>query len=274
MRWCQYNVRMELYSYEGYEIPVHLINMTGGGPETFGPVAEHHIADLRATVGIESTHSVVEIGCGIGKDAITLTQILSDKGRYVGVDIIKPSIDWCQANIAKRYPHFRFVHFDVRDQIHNPNGTTSTLDIRLPAPANSVDRIILWSVFTHMFRPEVVHYLKEFARVLKPDGLVFATCFVFDDEVLASARATDKTPWRLFFEHEYEPGCRINDLNAPLGAVAYTREALEPIVAAGGLVLDRPIGRGVWSGLPGKHSQDVMVLRRPPRTWLGRLMGR
>ncbi|TWT12898.1 class I SAM-dependent methyltransferase [Reyranella sp. CPCC 100927] len=264
---------MEYFSYAGYEIPIHLINMTGGGPETFGPVAEHHMSDLRTTVGVEPSYSMVEIGCGIGKDAITLTQILSDEGRYVGIDIIKPSIDWCQANIAKRHPNFSFLHFDVRDQLHNPNGTTSTLDIRVPVPAGSVDRIFLWSVFTHMLRPEIIHYMREFARILKPEGLVFATCFVYNDEVLATARKTDRTPWRLFFEHEHEPGCRINDPASPLSAVAFTQDALQSMVKASGLVFDRPVGQGVWSGLPGKHSQDVMVLRRRRRTWLGRLMG-
>jgi SAM-dependent methyltransferase len=255
----------ELFAYAGYDIPVDLVRLTGAGPESFAAIADHHIEDLRATVGLEPSHSILEIGCGIGRDAIPLSQILSPQGTYVGVDIIKRSIDWCAANIGVRHPNFRFVHFDVKDQLHNPHGRTTTRKIKLPVRAGSVDRVILWSVFTHMFRPDIVHYLREFRRCLKSDGLVFATCFMVDPDVLAAARRTDLTPYALRFEHLHEPGCLINDPKHPLGAVAYTREALERMVVAGGLALDRPIGQGSWSGLmASRHSQDVMVLRIGP----------
>jgi SAM-dependent methyltransferase len=254
----------ELFPYAGYEIPTDLIRLTGAGPETFGAIADHHIADLRATVGLEPDHSILEIGCGIGRDAIPLTGILSAAGSYLGVDIIKPSIDWCKANIEARWPNFRFIHFDVKDQLHNPSGTTSTLDIRLPVRDGSVDRIILWSVFTHMLRPDITHYLREFRRVIKPTGLIFATCFLVDEETLASARRTNATPWNLMFYHKYEPGCFINDPVHPLGAVAYTSDALDHMVSEGGLVWDRPIEKGTWSGLVNtRHSQDILVVRAP-----------
>jgi ubiquinone/menaquinone biosynthesis C-methylase UbiE len=79
--------------------------------------------------------------------------------------------------------------------------------VRLPISDKSVDRIILWSVFTHMFRADISHYLKEFSRVLRPGGFVFATCFIVDDDVIASAQKTNLTPYGLRFAHLYEPGC-------------------------------------------------------------------
>ena len=40
--------------------------------------------------------NVLEVGCGIGRDAIPLTQILSPNANYTGIDIIGRSIEWCQ----------------------------------------------------------------------------------------------------------------------------------------------------------------------------------
>jgi SAM-dependent methyltransferase len=261
--------------------------MTGGGPNTFAVISDGHVAQLRRYIDLQPDQTILEIGCGIGRDAIPLAKILSSSGRYVGVDIIGRSIDWCSRNITPRHPNFTFLHYDVRDQLHNPQGTTATLDIRLPLAPQSVDLIILWSVFTHMFRPDIVHYLREFRRVLKPDGLVWASCFVFDDAVLESARRTNLTPYDLRFEYVYEPGCRINSRKYPTGAVAYTEEAVGAILLEGGMRLARPIIHGSWSGLhaDADGGQEVLILkigpppvpmqRSPPRRGrLGAVVGR
>jgi ubiquinone/menaquinone biosynthesis C-methylase UbiE len=253
------------YSFEGYEIPVDLINLTGAGPDEFESISVYHLQHLTRSVGIDPDHFILEIGCGIGRDAIQLTKILSPNGRYVGVDIVKRSIDWCASNISPRFPNFSFIHYDVKDQLHNPKGSTTTRAIRLPIPNKSVHRIILWSVFTHMFRSDMLHYLSEFERVLAADGLVFATCFVVNDAIISSAQKNaNLTPYALRFGYLQEPGCYINDPAHPLGAVAYTEQALQGMATKAGLVL--ALERGNWSGhyddIP-KGGQDVIVLSKP-----------
>ena len=249
------------YHFKGYDIPVDLMEMTGGGPATFDIISQGHIDNLRRWIGLAPGQTVLEIGCGIGRDAIPLTEILTD-GRYVGVDIIKRSIDWCRDNISPRHPNFAFFHFDVQDQLHNPTGTIKTTDIRIPLAYRSVDRIVLFSVFTHMFQSDIEHYLREFKRVLKPSGLVYATTFLFTDEILAKARATNLTPFDLRFEHEIDPNCRINDPLHPLGAVAYTTAAWDEMMAASGLRYAKPFLRGAWSGFYSdpQDGQDVAIL--------------
>jgi SAM-dependent methyltransferase len=256
-------MRPKTFSFKGYKIPIDLINLTGAGPASFATIAIAHIRHLKQAVGLDSDHFVLEIGSGIGRDAIQLTEILSPTGRYVGVDIIKRSIEWCCSNISPKFPNFSFLHYDVTDQLHNPSGKTTTEAIRLPISDSSVDRIILWSVFTHMFRADISHYMMEFRRVLAPDGLVFATCFLVDEAVIASAQETNLTPYSLRFAHLYEPGCYINDPEHPLGAVAYTEQALQDIVAKAGLVL-RTVQRGNWSGYFSNtlDAQDVVILSR------------
>ena len=175
--------------------------LTGGGPDTFDSISQWHFSLLDKWIGIDPDHTVLlEIGCGIGRDAIPLSERLI-AGKYVGVDIIKPSIEWCTANIATRHPQFSFLHFDVEDQLHNKMGILKTSDVSVPLPDQSVDRIILFSVFTHMFRLDIEHYLREFRRLLKLDGLVYATTFIYDDDILASARKTNLTPFNLRFEY-------------------------------------------------------------------------
>lgn len=251
-----------IFHYHGYSIPVRLVNLTGGGPETFDSISRQHMAKLREFIGLRDDLKVMEIGCGIGRDAIPLTEILSRRGNYVGIDIIKESIDWCSANISKRHPNFRFVHYDVKDQIHNPGGQSSTTKIRLPAEDKSTDLVILQSVFTHMFREDIIHYMKEFARVMKPSGRAYATCFLVDDAVLERARQTNLTPFNLRFEHAWGEGCFINDPKYPTGAVAYTREAFSAMIDQSGLKLARPFLRGAWSGYypDPEDSQDAAIL--------------
>lgn len=252
--------REEMFRYAGYEIPVRLVNLTGGGPDTWEVISQGHMEQYRKYCPIEPEHLVLELGCGVGRDAIQLTQLLSPKGHYLGIDIIRPSIEWCQKNITPRYPNFRFTHFDIKSQIHNAVGSIKTTDVRLPLPDQSTDRILLQSVFTHLFEPDILHYLKEFRRVLKPDGLVCASFFLFDDETLARTRTS---PLGLTFLHPYGEGCRINDPKHPEGAVAYTLPVLERLFSAADLELARPISRGFWSGREGSSDgQDMVILRR------------
>lgn len=249
------------HKFMGYQIPIDLMMLTGGGPDTFDVISAAHTSNLQRWMGLDTGHTVLEIGCGIGRDAIPLTQILRN-GRYVGIDIIERSINWCSQNISAKNSNFEFYHFDVKDQLHNYGGTTQTTDITLPLADNSVDRIILFSVFTHMFRSDIEHYLREFRRVLKPGGLVYATTFIFDEDILRSARATNLTPFDLRFEHEIESGCRINDPVHPLGAVAYTRDSWDGMVQRSGMRYAKPFLKGSWSGFypDPEDGQDVAIL--------------
>ena len=253
------------YHFKGYDIPIDLMELTGGGPSTFDIISQGHTDNLRRWIGLAPDQTVLEIGCGIGRDAIPLTEILTN-GHYVGIDIVKPSIDWCRNNISRKHPNFAFHHFDVQDQLHNPAGTTKTTDIRIPLADRSVDRIVLFSVFTHMFQSDIEHYLREFKRVLKPSGLVYATTFLFNDEILEKARATNLTPFDLRFEHEIDPNCRINTPSHPLGAVAYTTAAWDQMIAASGMRYAKPFLRGAWSGFYSdpQDGQDVAILAPGP----------
>jgi len=256
----------KLFSYKGFEIPLDLMYMTGGGYETWDEISMGHREQLQKYCAINPAHNVLEVGCGVGRDAILLTEQLSDDGSYTGVDIIKPSIEWCQGNIASRYTNFSFHYLDIHSQIHNPEGSVKTTEVRLPAEDGSIDRIILHSVFTHMFEDDIVHYLHEFARVLKPGGKVFASFFILDEEALVLLeQEKQKDPDSVFegldFKYEYGDGCYVQDLEQPEGAVAFTQEAFEWILKKGNMKLACPVGKGFWCGREGvTDGQDITIL--------------
>ena len=261
-RVMQVPPKMEFLEVLGYRIPAHLITLTGAGPHTLEPIGKAHIGLYRKHLGLEAGMAILEIGCGIGRDALQLAGILDARGRYIGVDVTRDSIDWCRRNITPRHPNFSFHHVDARHELYNPFGARTTLDFVLPAEDASVDRVMLGSVFTHLFEHELLHYMKEIRRVLKPGGLAYATFFLYSEETIAAARRTDLTPFKLRFEHARGEGCYINDPAYPTGAVAYTDAAMRRIIGAAGLRLERPYLKGWWSGAYAEadDGQEVAIL--------------
>jgi SAM-dependent methyltransferase/ribosome-binding factor A len=253
------------FDYEGFKIPVNLINLTGGGVSTWDAISKGHMWQYSKYSPIEPDHSVLEIGCGTGRDAIQLTRLLSAAGSYFGVDIIKPSIAWCQKNISSRFPNFQFLHYDIRSQLHNSKGKIGVTDIQFPIQDKTIDRIILQSVFTHMFETEITHYLKEFHRVMKDDARICASFFIISPEALEMAKNTAPTAESLVltFSFPHGEGCYINDANYPEGAVGFTEEALHRMMENSELELDQPIHLGTWCGRTDvTDGQDMVILRK------------
>lgn len=128
---------------------------------------------------------MLDVGCGSGRMALPLTGYLNSEGRYAGFDISQKAIAWCQEHITSAHPNFQFEVSDIYNSLYNPKGKYQSLDFRFPYPDASFDVVFLTSVFTHMFPPDVEHYLDEISRVLKPGGRCLCTYFLLNDESLA-----------------------------------------------------------------------------------------
>jgi SAM-dependent methyltransferase len=186
-----------------------------------------------------------------------LTRYLDAEGSYEGFDVMAASIAWCREHITPRFPRFRFQHADVRNGFYNRIGTGSPEGYRFPYDDASFDFVYLASVFTHMLPAERDQYLDEIARVLKPGGTCFITCFLLTDESLALIRA-GLSP-TLPFSHRW-PGCRVHSREAPEAAVAYDESDMLAAHAARGLSLRRAPVYGSWCGrLDGLGYQDMLV---------------
>ncbi len=255
----------KLFDFRTFRIPVHLITLTGAGPETLDLIGGAHLRNYENQMGLFPGMNFVDVGCGIGRDAFQLMDYLSPEGRYLGIDVTRDSIVWCQRHITPRDPRFSFHHFDAVNELYNPFGRRRTSDFRLPLPDASVDRIGLASVFTHLLEDEVLHYMREFRRVLKPDGRVHASFFLYSQAALQAARSAGTTAWAATFLHRLSKGVYANDPAYPRGAVAYDEETMRRLMQEAGLATDRPFVKGAWSGLFGdeaEEGQDAVILRR------------
>jgi SAM-dependent methyltransferase len=252
----------ETFRFYEFEVPEHLSVFVGSIGAVFGIVAEEQLALLHRYIGLSPDQVIIEVGCGVGKAAIPIAKLLSGSGSYLGMDVSKEAIQWCQDNVTPKYPNVRFVHLDAKSSMYNASGQLPAAMIRLPIDDHSVDRIFLMSVFTHMLEADVRHYLAEFKRIMKPGALVLATWFIVDDGVLESARAKRSPLGDLRFEHAVSDGCYVNDLNEPLGAVAYKRQAVDKMVSSSGLTIEKAV-HGYWSHYwgPSDTGQDITILQ-------------
>ena len=254
----------ETFDFKGYRIPAHLILLTGAGPETFDGIGSLHIGNYDRAIGLYPDMTILDLGCGIGRDAFQLFDFLSDKGRYIGVDVTGDSIRWCRENITPRHHNFTFFHSNAFNELYNPHGTKPSAEISLPAEDNSVDRIVLSSVFTHVLEEEVFHYMSEFRRVLRKDGLVYANFFLYSEDAIAAANEKGTTAWKATFQSHFGNGVYGNDPVFPRGAVAYSESAMMGLIERSGLRLVRPFLKGSWSGLHEvcDDGQDAAILAR------------
>jgi SAM-dependent methyltransferase len=216
------------------------------------------LLSLLATHGeLRDDSRVLDVGCGIGRLARTLTRVLDPEagGAYVGFDPVAPAVAWC----ASRYPaHFRFVHADLRNDLYNPAGAVAATEYRFPVDDGWATLAAATSVFTHLARPEVDHYLAETSRALAHGGRALLTFFLLDDDsraALAAGRARQR-----FAEPAGEQA--IADRDVTMAAVAHDRASILDALRRLGLEV-AAVNDGSWRGAAGVSYQDLVVARAP-----------
>jgi len=209
--------------------------------------------------GLRPQHRVIEIGCGLGRMALPLTQFLEPPaGRYSGFDVVADGVAWALENIAARYENFDFRHLDYRNQLYNPQGRLGADADALPFETASADFILMTSVVTHLDALDTAFYLRESARLLRPQGRLFVTAFVLDavNRQLVAQRKS-----RPAFDLGDGPA-HFSDPDHPMAAVAFDFDWFLATAAAAGLHLARPVAFGHWSGRQAENFQDICVFSR------------
>jgi SAM-dependent methyltransferase len=210
----------------------------------------------RSHGGLGADSHVLDVGCGIGRLARTLPDVLDPAagGAYVGFDPVAPAVAWC----AARYPaHFRFLRADLRNDLYNPDGAVAATDYCFPVDDGWATLVVATSVFTHLDRPEVDRYLLETRRALAPGATALLTFFLLDGRsraALADGRARQQ-----FAEPTGEQA--IADLAVTMAAVAHDRASV--LEALERLGLDTAVHDGGWRGGAGLSYQDLVVARAP-----------
>lgn len=240
----------------GVELPVPPPDLHCVGDGDFLAIGREFLGHLIDHAGLKRTDRVLDVGCGVGRIAVQLTRYLAPEGRYVGFDVGAAGIAWCREAVAPLHPGFSFLHLDLFHPLYNPAGTLASTRQHWPVPDESMDVVCLTSVFTHLTAEETRHYLREIARVLKPDGRCLGTWFLLDGPQMPPG-----ADYRLSFAAG-EDGAFYDTLTGvPTAAVAYRLDWLGQELRRVGL--DATILPGHWSASAEAVSyQDMTILRR------------
>lgn len=229
---------------------------TGGGDFTaHGTLA---LAYFREHAGLLPRHRVLDVGSGIGRIAIPLTEYLDATGSYEGFDVVRTGVDWCTRHITTRHPNFRFRYVSLDNDLYRSDGGNAAT-FTFPYADRSFDLVVVNSVFTHLVPEEAVRYLSETYRVLQAGGKCYATFFLYDAN----------TEWSRDFPFPFDFGdYRLMDAQVRSANVAFRQEVLLAQLARIGFVVRR-LSPGGWKGkgdVPAEGFQDILLLEKPEGT--------
>lgn len=209
--------------------------------------------------GLKPDERVLDVGCGIGRMAIPLSQYLDGRGSYEGFDIVANWISWCKKKITPKYPNFRFTQVDVFNRVYNPNGKYKASEYRFPYQNESFDFVFLKSVFTHMLIRDMDNYFREIARVLKKGKRCLMTFFLLNKE---SVRLVNAGKSEMNFRYK-GPRYRTIDMKVRERAIAYDEDFIRPLYRRYGLDITEPIRYGSWCGRKNflRFQDTIMAIR-------------
>jgi SAM-dependent methyltransferase len=222
----------------------------------FDVVGQMFMTHFKESGNLQPNHAVLEIGSGIGRVAIALTDYLNAEGRYEGMDIVPDGIAWCQQHITPEQPNFRFQLINIYNKMYNPKGSGKAADYRFPFADETFDFIFLVSVFTHMLPDEQENYLSEISRMLKKGGRCLITYFLLNEE---SRQLVEAGKSSIPMEHRTEEYWTRNK-HVPEEAIAFDEARIRGLYKKYGLRIDEPIRFGIWSGRTGVSEwQDIVI---------------
>lgn len=226
-----------------------------GGGKRYPEINEETLGYLVAA-GLQPSHSVLDMGCGIGFMGARLTSFLGT-GSYHGFDVIRVGIKWATDNITARYPQFQFSHCDIYSKHYNPSGKISPETFTFPYPDQQFDFAFGLSLFTHLLPATAERYLREMARVLKPSGIAWVTLFLLNDESELLIKQGKSTL------HLSPAGnCWLLDQKFPETAVGLPEQDFRKWCAGAGLEIQQ-VNYGSWCGRERFLTEHDTVVLRP-----------
>lgn len=221
------------------------------------PVIGRYYAEVLTTSrALAADARILDFGCGYGRIALELIPRLTDAQTYVGLDPNAAAIEWAAAHLGAGRPHVTFERIDIASKPYNPQGELKGAEFWFPFDDDSLDLVFMISVLTHVDLPTVEAYIRETARVLKPEtGRFVATFFLLDDDV-DELIAAGKSTYRL--RHQLGAS-RIENHSDPEAMIAHPRALVADILADAGFT-DVAVRPGHWSGRTGVNQHDYQDL--------------
>lgn len=216
---------------------------------------------------LNSTSSILDIGCGGGKLVSALVPVIKE-GIYSTFEVNKEYIEFWRNSAGKKNNNFTFNHADLWHSYYNPTGKHKTAEYIFPYNNNVFDIVYLNSIFTHLLPSEISHYLSEIKRVLKPGAIALATYFIVNNEslLLDNQGLSSKTlakQGRKLLNYQYDSyWARDTDINERL--IGINEEWLKNIYGQNNYEITN-IAYGSWCGRAenaDKTLQDIVVARK------------
>jgi ubiquinone/menaquinone biosynthesis C-methylase UbiE len=236
--------------------PKRLLRLSTDPTADFRSTGRTFMQFLVASCGLRPEHRVLDIGCGVGRVAVALTDYLDSRGGYEGFDVVADEIAWCATHISPRFPNFQFRLADVRNKTYNPTGRLDAAAYRFPYDAGTFDVAIASSVFTHMLPRDMTRYVMEMSRVLNRTGRCFASFYLLNEAARANIAGGNSA-----FEFAHAAGgCCVEDPNRPEVAVAYEEAHIRDLFQRYGFSIEA-VMPGAWSSA-GTQMQDIVIASR------------
>jgi SAM-dependent methyltransferase len=199
----------------------------------------------------------MDIGCGPGRMAIAIGERFGWSNNYIGFEIRRKDIKFCQSEITTHYPNFQFLHLNVFNSHYNPEGNIDATSLRFPAEDLSIDFCFATSIFTHLFHQETAHYIQEASRITK--GTFLSTWFIID-EMFEEGKNLGKP--RFLFPHEGSDGELYENELSPEDCVGHKWSDIEKMFRDADFQISG-VHRGSWTRMTqgSRHSQDIIVAR-------------
>ena len=167
--------------------------------------------------------NIVDIGCGCGRFAHHLRDYtfgIDDErytGMYTGIDIDDELLEWDRKNFPAE--NFKFLKSSNRSTVYSSDGDGAER-YRMPIDDESQDFVFSASLFTHLLEDDLLNYIEEAYRVLRPGGTMQMTVFCID-----LMREQRRLGGRFTFEHRIG-NAHVESRQYPEAAVAFGREFL------------------------------------------------
>lgn len=251
----------ELMDISGYN------QYVGGGPPDI--VARDNFKIVVALANLTVGSTILDFGCGCGRNAINFLQYIGPKGKLYGVDIREDLIAFCNEQIKPIFPNSEFIASGAPHEWYNTSsniGADAEKAI-FDAFKGKVDLAVAFSVFSHLDPKETAYYFKQLATAVKDDGAILFSCFLLDP--MSLRRLSD--------------GFYVNEIRPPLPKesddfffhqtatshwMGHSTRAIQSYLLESGLYMSSVL-YGTWRTVPidstGASSyQDVVVAKKIP----------
>jgi SAM-dependent methyltransferase len=156
---------------------------------------------MRQHIGFDSyaDKKLLDFGCGVRFSQAIINSEFAI-GRYCGVDIFRPMIEFLQNHV--RDPRFEYGFLNAYHPLYNSHGERLSTEAVLPVADRDFDIISMFSVITHQNPSDSTCIFTALRRHVRADGHLFFTCFLDRSIATFEDRSPEQNGGRCF----YNPG--------------------------------------------------------------------